>query len=107
MAKRIHFPDKRDDCRTCRTCSGNSLHTPIICITVVKACDKEVLHAWSTSSLFFLPGIYDPTLILRCLDASIAIRPVLKRYQSVVLTSGTISPLEMYPKLLERARDGG
>ena len=43
-------------------------------------------------------GIYDPTLILRCLDASIAIRPVLKRYQSVVLTSGTISPLEMYPK---------
>ncbi|CAK9004539.1 unnamed protein product [Durusdinium trenchii] len=45
-------------------------------------------------------GIYDPTLILRCLDASIAIRPVLKRYQSVVLTSGTISPLEMYPKIL-------
>ena len=36
----------------------------------------------------------------RCLDASIAIRPVLKRYQSVVLTSGTISPLEMYPKKL-------
>jgi len=34
------------------------------------------------------------------LDASIAIRPVLKRYQSVVLTSGTISPLEMYPKIL-------
>lgn len=26
-------------------------------------------------------GIYDPALILRCLDASIAIRPVLKRYQ--------------------------
>eukprot|EP00931_Biecheleriopsis_adriatica_P035081 TRINITY_DN20216_c0_g1_i1.p1 TRINITY_DN20216_c0_g1~~TRINITY_DN20216_c0_g1_i1.p1 ORF type:complete len:832 (+),score=168.69 TRINITY_DN20216_c0_g1_i1:142-2637(+) len=45
-------------------------------------------------------GIYDPTLILRCLDASLAIRPVLKRYQSVVLTSGTISPLEMYPKIL-------
>mmetsp|Transcript_29077 Transcript_29077/g.67424 ORF Transcript_29077/g.67424 Transcript_29077/m.67424 type:complete len:828 (-) Transcript_29077:62-2545(-) len=45
-------------------------------------------------------GIYDPTLILRCLDASIAMRPVVKRYQSVVLTSGTISPLEMYPKIL-------
>eukprot|EP00930_Biecheleria_cincta_P069750 TRINITY_DN57455_c0_g1_i1.p1 TRINITY_DN57455_c0_g1~~TRINITY_DN57455_c0_g1_i1.p1 ORF type:complete len:836 (-),score=161.87 TRINITY_DN57455_c0_g1_i1:48-2555(-) len=45
-------------------------------------------------------GLYDPTLLLSCLDASIAIRPVLKRYQSVVLTSGTISPLEMYPKIL-------
>ncbi|CAJ1388569.1 unnamed protein product [Effrenium voratum] len=45
-------------------------------------------------------GIYDPTVILRCLDASIAMKPVVKRYQSVVLTSGTISPLEMYPKIL-------
>lgn len=45
-------------------------------------------------------GIYDPTLLLSCMDASLAIRPVLKRYQSVVLTSGTISPLEMYPKIL-------
>merc|ERR1712190_323993 len=45
-------------------------------------------------------GIYDPLLLLSCLDASIAIRPVLKRYQSVVLTSGTISPLDMYPKIL-------
>lgn len=45
-------------------------------------------------------GIYDPMLLLSCLDASLAIRPVLKRYQSVVLTSGTISPLDMYPKIL-------
>merc|ERR1712187_718353 len=45
-------------------------------------------------------GIYDPMLLLNCLDASLAIRPVFKRYQSVVLTSGTISPLEMYPKIL-------
>merc|ERR1712190_299879 len=45
-------------------------------------------------------GIYDPLLLLSCLDASIAIRPVLKRYQSVVLTSGTISPLEMYHRIL-------
>nr|QDO16362.1 general transcription and DNA repair factor IIH helicase subunit XPD [Lingulodinium polyedra] len=45
-------------------------------------------------------GMYDPMLLLSCLDASLAIRPVLKRYQSVVLTSGTISPLEMYPKIL-------
>lgn len=45
-------------------------------------------------------GIYDPQLLLSCLDASLAIRPVLKRYQSVVLTSGTISPLDMYPRIL-------
>jgi len=45
-------------------------------------------------------GIYDPMLLLSCLDASLAIAPVLKRYQTVVLTSGTISPLEMYPKIL-------
>eukprot|EP00927_Polykrikos_kofoidii_P051222 TRINITY_DN45008_c0_g1_i1.p1 TRINITY_DN45008_c0_g1~~TRINITY_DN45008_c0_g1_i1.p1 ORF type:complete len:854 (-),score=118.09 TRINITY_DN45008_c0_g1_i1:124-2685(-) len=45
-------------------------------------------------------GIYDPMLLLSCLDASLAMRPLLKRYQSVILTSGTLSPLEMYPKIL-------
>jgi len=45
-------------------------------------------------------GIYDPMLLLSCLDASLAIQPVLKRYQSVVLTSATISPLDMYPRIL-------
>jgi len=39
-------------------------------------------------------------LVLKCLDASLAMQPILKRYSSVVLTSGTISPLEMYPKIL-------
>jgi DNA excision repair protein ERCC-2 len=29
------------------------------------------------------------------LDASIAIRPVFERFQSVVITSGTLSPLDM------------
>jgi len=45
-------------------------------------------------------GIYDPLLQLSCLDSSLAMQPVLKRYQSVILTSGTISPLELYPKIL-------
>lgn len=45
-------------------------------------------------------AIYDPRLLLYCVDSSIAMRPVLRRYQSVVLTSGTISPLAMYPKIL-------
>ncbi|KAF8822493.1 Dna excision repair helicase, partial [Cardiosporidium cionae] len=83
-------------------------------------------------------GLYDPLLQLCCLDASLAIKPVLQRYQvgaikfkensyglhdidglaignicfdsvsqnhssngSIILTSGTISPLELYPKLLD------
>nr|PIL96677.1 DNA excision repair helicase [Toxoplasma gondii COUG] len=45
-------------------------------------------------------GLYDPLLQLSCLDASLAMQPVLKRFQSLILTSGTISPLELYPKLL-------
>jgi Rad3-related DNA helicase len=38
---------------------------------------------------------------LRCLDPAIAIKPVLERFSSVVITSGTISPLDMYPKMLQ------
>jgi DNA excision repair protein ERCC-2 len=59
---------------------------------------------------------------LNCMDASIAIRPVLERFQTVVITSGvgmgrtslllnqsielfspnqTLSPMEMYPKILD------
>ncbi|CAZ85686.1 unnamed protein product [Tuber melanosporum] len=43
----------------------------------------------------------NPILHFTCLDASIAIRPVFERFSSVVITSGTISPLEMYPKMLQ------
>ncbi|CAJ0963862.1 unnamed protein product, partial [Mesorhabditis belari] len=42
-----------------------------------------------------------PTITLSCMDASIAIRPVLDRFQTVVITSGTLSPLEIYPKMLD------
>ncbi|CAJ0575378.1 unnamed protein product, partial [Mesorhabditis spiculigera] len=42
-----------------------------------------------------------PTITLSCMDASIAIRPVLERFQTVVITSGTLSPLEIYPKMLD------
>lgn len=44
--------------------------------------------------------IYNPTLHLCCLDASLAIKPVLDRFKSVIITSGTLSPLDMYPKIL-------
>lgn len=48
------------------------------------------------------PDVPDPTMQLACLDASIAIAPVLERFQTVVLTSGTISVEEnLYPKILK------
>lgn len=37
----------------------------------------------------------------RCLDPSLAIKPVFERFSSVVITSGTLSPLDMYPKMLQ------
>jgi DNA excision repair protein ERCC-2 len=46
------------------------------------------------------PTIPNPILHFSCMDASIAIRPVFERFQSVVITSGTLSPLDMYPKIL-------
>ncbi len=47
------------------------------------------------------PTVFNPVLHFRCLDASIAIRPVFERFQSVVITSGTLSPLDMYPRILD------
>lgn len=42
----------------------------------------------------------NPILHFACLDAAIAIKPVIDRFSSVIITSGTLSPLEMYPKML-------
>lgn len=42
----------------------------------------------------------NPILHFCCLDASIAIKPVFERFSSVIITSGTISPLDMYPRML-------
>lgn len=42
----------------------------------------------------------NPVLHFTCLDAAIAIKPVFDRFSSVIITSGTLSPLEMYPKML-------
>lgn len=47
------------------------------------------------------PTVANPILYFCCLDASIAIKPVFDRFQSVVITSGTLSPLDMYPKVLD------
>lgn len=45
-------------------------------------------------------GVSEPLVQLACLDASIAISPVINRFRSVVITSGTLSPMSLYPKLL-------
>lgn len=45
--------------------------------------------------------VANPILHFTCLDAAIAIKPVFERFASVVITSGTISPLDMYPKILD------
>ena len=41
-----------------------------------------------------------PALQLACLDASLAMKPVLGKFQSVIITSGTLSPIELYPRIL-------
>jgi Rad3-related DNA helicase len=43
----------------------------------------------------------NPVFHFTCLDPAIAIKPVFERFSSVVITSGTISPLDMYPKMLQ------
>ncbi|KNC36875.1 DNA excision-repair helicase [Plasmodium falciparum RAJ116] len=45
-------------------------------------------------------GIYDPLIQFACLDSSIAMKTVITNIKSIILTSGTITPLELYPKLL-------
>ena len=46
------------------------------------------------------PRLPVPALQLACLDASLAMKPVLGKFQSVIITSGTLSPIELYPRIL-------
>ncbi len=45
--------------------------------------------------------IRDPIMQFYCLDASLATKPLFAKYRNVILTSGTISPIEIYPKILD------
>lgn len=42
----------------------------------------------------------EPILQFCCLDASLAMAPILRNYRNVIVTSGTISPLDMVCSLL-------
>ena len=80
-------------------------------VPIAKVC--EIVSLAATHSRGFavlvdpypeMEGVYDPQLELSCLDASIAMRLVTERFDTVVLTSGTLSPLSIYPKLLDLNR---
>lgn len=47
-----------------------------------------------------MSGVFNPILRLTCLDASIAMSHIFKNFRNVIITSGTLSPIEMYPKIL-------
>jgi DNA excision repair protein ERCC-2 len=47
-----------------------------------------------------LDRLPDPLIQLCCLDASICMKPIFDRFRNVVITSGTISPMDLYPKIL-------
>lgn len=47
-----------------------------------------------------LPSVPDPVIQLSCLDASLAVKPVFQKFQTVVITSGTLSPIDLYPRIL-------
>ncbi|CAI8012743.1 General transcription and DNA repair factor IIH helicase subunit XPD [Geodia barretti] len=46
------------------------------------------------------PTIFNPVLHFSCMDPTLASEPVFSRFQSVILTSGTLSPIDIYCKLL-------
>ncbi|KAI8868408.1 DNA repair helicase [Ramicandelaber brevisporus] len=48
-----------------------------------------------------LSRVPNPRLHFVCMDPSLAIKPVFSRFHTVVITSGTLSPMEMYPKMLQ------
>lgn len=48
-----------------------------------------------------MSGVFNPVLRLSCLDASVAMSHVFKSFRNVIITSGTLSPIEMYPKILD------
>ena len=44
--------------------------------------------------------LFDPLLQFYCMDASLATSPIFAKFRNVILTSGTISPMEKYAKML-------
>ncbi|XP_064485042.1 general transcription and DNA repair factor IIH helicase subunit XPD-like isoform X2 [Ornithodoros turicata] len=74
---------------------------------LMKLCNFATLVSTYTKGFTLIIEPYDeksvpnPVLHFSCMDASIAVKPVFERFQSVIITSGTLSPLDMYPKILD------
>lgn len=61
------------------------------CISIPANDSTPVQHLddlWSQGSI--ISGVNEPLLQLCCLDASLAVKPVLDRFQSVIITSGKL-----------------
>jgi len=99
--------------RFCATRLASLLHTmeimdltdfsPIILLTHFATLVSTYTHGFTIIVEPFddkTPTILNPILYFTCLDSSIAIKSIFDRFQSVIITSGTLSPLDMYPKIL-------
>lgn len=64
---------------------------PVLQLACLGKPNKDLPSAisWQRSNLF-----------IKCADASLAVKPVFDKFQSVILTSGTLSPLDMYSRML-------
>lgn len=73
---------------------------------LLRVCDLCTLSAQFSKGFtvvyepFNSVSVYEPTLSLFCLDASIAMKKVFSGYRNVIITSGTLSPISVYPRLL-------
>ncbi|KAI0054070.1 DNA repair helicase [Auriscalpium vulgare] len=78
----------------------NSLQKVASFATLVSTYEKGfllILEPFETDNA----TVPNPIFHFACLDPAIAIKPVFERFSSVVITSGTLSPLDMYPKMLQ------
>ena len=57
-------------------------------------------YSWWSYCFFNVLLMNSSVLQLSCHDASLAIRPVFDHFETVVITSGTLSPIDLYPRLL-------
>lgn len=72
--------------------------------TVLKFASLLSIYSKGFSVIFepydSMAQVFNPVLSLSCLDASTAIKHVFKKFRNVIITSGTLSPIEMYPQIL-------
>lgn len=68
-------------------------------VTILATYEREGM-AVITQPYNDFTGEYEPVLRLACLDASLAIRWIMEKFRTVVITSGTLSPLDTYPRML-------